>query len=99
MWARVKGRAEDALLALPFKATYVFRPGFIEPLHGITSRTPSYRVLYAIFRPLNPLLRWLFPKFIATTEEVGRAMIAAAKRGSPKRILESADISALGGRP
>jgi uncharacterized protein YbjT (DUF2867 family) len=97
MWQRVKGRAEDALLALPFKATYVFRPAFIQPLHGIRSRTISYRVLYAIFRPLFLPFRALFPKFATTTEQLGRAMIGAAKRGAPRHILESGDIPALAG--
>src|SRR5580693_657525 len=64
MGARVKGRTENALLELPFRAAYMFRPGFIEPLDGIRSKTPAYRVLYAIGRPLMPLLRLLFPSSI-----------------------------------
>jgi uncharacterized protein YbjT (DUF2867 family) len=95
MWARVKGKTENALRAMPFKAVYVFRPGFIQPLHGITSRTRAYRVLYPLFAPLVPLLKALFPRYIATTEQVGRAMVRAAKRGAPKAILESPDIIAL----
>ena len=95
MWARVKGKTENALRAMPFKAVYVFRPGFIQPQHGIISRTKAYRVLYTIFAPLVPLLRAVFPRHIATTEQVGRAMVRAAKRGAPKVILESPDIVAL----
>jgi uncharacterized protein YbjT (DUF2867 family) len=95
MWARVKGRTENALLRLRFKAAYMFRPGFIEPLHGIRSRTRSYRVLYAIGRPLMPLLRLMFSNSILTTEEIGRAMIVVAQEGTPKNILEAADILAL----
>jgi uncharacterized protein YbjT (DUF2867 family) len=95
MWARVKGKAENAVLALPFKGAYVFRPGFIQPLHGITSRTRAYRVFYAAFGWLFPLLRVLAPGFVTTTEQIGRAMLVVARRGAPKRVLESRDISAL----
>lgn len=95
MWARVKGKTENALRAMPFKAVYVFRPAFIQPQHGIASRTRAYRVLYAAFAPLVPLLRACFPRYIATTEQVGRAMVRVAKQGAPKAILESPDIVAL----
>jgi uncharacterized protein YbjT (DUF2867 family) len=95
MWARVKGRAENAILAMPFKAAYVFRPAFIQPLHGIRSRTRLYRVFYAIGGPLFPLLRALFPNKTTTTEHMGRAMIAVARHGAGKRVLEQADINAV----
>jgi uncharacterized protein YbjT (DUF2867 family) len=94
MWARVKGRTENALLRLPFAAAFMFRPGVIQPLYGARSKTPSYRVLYVLTKPLIPLLRWIFPDQILTTEQIGRAMLAVAKRGFPKRILESKDIRA-----
>jgi uncharacterized protein YbjT (DUF2867 family) len=93
MWARVKGRTENALLRLPFKAAYMFRPGVIQPVHGARSRTTAYRVAYAFTKPLLPLLRRLFPRYILTTEEIGRAMIHVAKQGAPKQILESWDIA------
>ncbi len=97
MWARVKGRTENALLRLPLKA-YMFRPGLIEPLDGIKSKTPAYRILYALAKPLLPLLRWAFPNQVLTTREIGRAMLAVAKRGFEKRILETKDIrAAVGG--
>jgi uncharacterized protein YbjT (DUF2867 family) len=95
MWARVKGKTENALQRLPFKATYMFRPGVIQPLHGIQSRTALYRVPYLVLRPLMPWLRKKFPQYVTTTEQLGRAMIAAAKYGAPKRVLESADINRL----
>jgi uncharacterized protein YbjT (DUF2867 family) len=95
MWARVKGQTENALLRLPFKAAYMFRPGVIVPLHGIKSRTMLYRVPYAVLGPLLPLLKRLFPKSITTTEKLGRAMLIAAKRGALKPVLESADINKL----
>lgn len=96
MWARVRGRLENALQRLPFKAVYVFRPGIIQPLHGIRSKTGSYRWFYALSRPLLPLLRAMMPNTVLSTEIVGRAMLAVARHGAPKAVLEAADISALG---
>jgi uncharacterized protein YbjT (DUF2867 family) len=95
MWARVKGKTENALLALPFKAAYMFRPGFIQPLHGIQSKTRVYRVLYAVSKPLLPVLKTFFPQQVITTEQLGRAMIAVARRGYPKRVLEMKDINSV----
>jgi uncharacterized protein YbjT (DUF2867 family) len=95
MWARVKGATENALLALPFKAAYMFRPGFIQPLHGIRSRTPLYRVLYAVLSPLFPVWNALLPDQVTTTERLGRAMLAVARRGAPRAVLETADLNAL----
>jgi uncharacterized protein YbjT (DUF2867 family) len=94
MWARVKGEAENAIFALPFKGKYAFRPGFIEPLHGITSRTPSYRVLYALFSWIVPILRFFWPDSMTTTERIGRAMLNIARRGYSKPVLDPADINA-----
>jgi len=96
MWARVKGETENAVLALPFKAAYVFRPAFIQPLHGITSRTRLYRIAYAVMSPLYPLLKALAPGQVTTTDSIGRAMIRVAAQGAPKRVLESPDIDLLG---
>jgi len=95
MWARVKGRTENALLALPFKATFMFRLGFIQPMHGIVSKTKLYRVVYTISAPLFPVLNAAFPKAVTTSERVGRAMLAVAKRGFGKTLLENAHINAL----
>lgn len=94
-WARVKGRTENALLRMPFAAAYMFRPGFIQPLHGATSKTAAYRFFYRLFGPLLPLARRAFPDAILTTEQIGRAMLAAARRGYEKPVLESRDIRAL----
>jgi len=96
MWARVKGKTENALLKLPFKATYMFRPGFIQPMHGIQSKTRLYRVLYALTGPLYPLWKTMAPGLVTTTEQVGRAMIQVAKHGAPKQLLENRDIGILG---
>jgi uncharacterized protein YbjT (DUF2867 family) len=98
MWARVKGRTENALLALPFKATYLFRPAFIQPLHGIASRTALYRALYAATGPLFPVFGTLFPRYVTTTERIGRAMLEVARHGSPERVLENSDINGISER-
>ncbi|MGA3129930.1 MAG: NAD-dependent epimerase/dehydratase family protein [Terracidiphilus sp.] len=95
MWARVKGRTENALLRSPFKAAFMFRPGVIVPRFGARSRTTSYRVLYTLSRPLLPLLRRVFPNHVLTTDEIGQAMLLVARHGAPKPVLETADIRAL----
>ena len=92
MWARVKGKTENDLLKLPFKAAYMFRPGVIQPMHGERPKVAAYRILYSIAKPLVPLLRRLFPNQILTTEDMGRAMINVARQGYPKKILEPPDI-------
>ena len=98
MWARVRGKTENALLRLPFRAAYIFRPGVIQPLHGVRSKTKMYRILYAVTGPLLPLLRRALPGYVLTTEQLGRAMIQVARHGASKRILESKDIAAVGHR-
>ena len=95
MWARVKGRTENALLRLPFRAVYLFRPGIIQPLHGEPSRTGSYRIFYSLLKPVLPLLRMLMAKLILTTESVGRAMLAVAHKGAGTPLLEASAIAAL----
>ena len=89
MWARVKGRAENALMRLPFKGVYNFRPGLMTP-------KPGQKHLKALFRAalvLAPVMKLFFPAL--TLGEVGRAMIRCVKSGAPKQVLEIADIKAL----
>jgi uncharacterized protein YbjT (DUF2867 family) len=95
MWARVKGKTENALLRMPFKAAFMFRPGFIQPLDGIRSKTRLYQSLYSVVWPLYPLLRRVFPRYVTNTRNLGRAMIQVAAAGYSKPILESVDINAL----
>ncbi|MBQ0847847.1 NAD-dependent epimerase/dehydratase family protein [Streptomyces sp. BH-SS-21] len=97
MWARVKGETENALLALDGVDAYMFRPGLIQPLHGITSKTRVYRMVYAATGRLLPLLRKLAPRWITTTEQVGLAMVAVARGESGVRVLETAEINRLAG--
>ena len=98
MWARVKGATENALFALPFKAAYMFRPGIIRPLHGIRSKTALYQAFYTLLGPLLGLVAWIAPDSLTSTEQVGRAMLKAAREGSPKKLLENRDINRLSAR-
>jgi uncharacterized protein YbjT (DUF2867 family) len=93
MWARVKGRAENAILGMGFRGAYIFRPGFIRPLDGIQSKTKLYRVLYIALSPIVPILERLMPRQVTTTRQVGRAMLAVAKNGYPKSILTNSDFA------
>jgi uncharacterized protein YbjT (DUF2867 family) len=95
MWARVKGKTENDLLNLPFRAAYMFRPGVIQPLHGIRSKTKLYQTFYTVLNPILPLLKSAFPQYITTTEQLGRAMLRVAKQGFSKPILETKDINNL----
>jgi hypothetical protein len=93
-WARVKGKTESALLHLPFKAAYMFRPGVLQPLDNICSKTLSYRIVYALLKPVLPLLGLAFPNHVLTTAQIGQAMLAVAKPGYRQQILEAKDMRA-----
>ena len=95
MWARVKGKTENALLRMPFAAAYMLRPGVIQPKHGARSKTALYQFLYTALGPILGLLHKLFPNQILTTEEIGQAMLALARHNYPKHVLEPKDIRAL----
>lgn len=92
MWARVKGRTENALLALPFAAAYMFRPGFILPVHGVESRTGWQRTLYTALMPALIMAKRVFPRLVATTADIGTAMLAVARHGYEKPLLGNGDI-------
>jgi uncharacterized protein YbjT (DUF2867 family) len=98
MGARVKGKTENELLRLGFRGAYMFRPGLIVPLHGIQSKTTVYRVFYTLLSPLLPFLYRNFPKYVTTTEQIGRAMIGVAQYGWPKQVLETYDINQVQAR-
>ena len=95
MWARVKGKTENDLLKLPFKAAYMFRPGAIQPLHGARSKTAWVQAVYAATRPLWSVLRRISPSLVTSTEQMGRAMIHVARQGYPRKVLEMADINGI----
>ena len=92
MWARVKGKTENELMKLPFKAAYMFRPGFIKPTKGLKNAYGVSKVLGAAY----PLWKALLPKYVCTNEEIGIAMIKVAMEDYPKKILENKDIAWLG---
>ena len=98
MWARVKGRTENDLLKAGFKAAYMFRPGVIEPMHAVRSKTALYRLAYLVAAPLLGLVRAVSPGSIVTSVEVGLAMLSVARRGYPRPILEVADIQSAAKR-
>ena len=96
MWARVKGRLENQLLSMPFKPAIMFRPGGIQPMDGVVSKTKLYRALYAVMRPFTPFLVRRFPAFMTTSERLGRAMLRGVRGEAGLSIVESADINRLG---
>ena len=98
MWARVKGATENALLKLPFRAAYMFRPGAIQPLHGANTKTPLYKAGIVLLTPVFGLARRLWPHLVTTTENMGLAMLAVARHGASKRVLDPLDINDLAAR-
>jgi uncharacterized protein YbjT (DUF2867 family) len=94
-WARVKGKTENDLLKLPFRAAYMFRPAGIQPLHGVRSKTSWVQAIYVVAAPLLSFLARTAPKYMTTSEQLGRAMIRVARDGYPKAVLESEDINAI----
>jgi uncharacterized protein YbjT (DUF2867 family) len=95
MWAQVKGKTENALLKTGFKQAFMFRPAYIQPLHGEVSKTKSYRIMYTVMGPLYPLWKTLFPKMVTNTETVAKAMLHVAQRGHAKAIIENHEINQL----
>ena len=94
MWARVKGATENALMALPFRAAYCFRPGYIQPLHGVRSKIGWYNAFYTALSWTYPLLHRLVPSATTSTRAVGRAMLQVARNGWPQKVLDTRDINA-----
>jgi hypothetical protein len=94
MWARVKRSTEVGLPEMLFKAVYVFRPGLIQPLHGIRSRTRLYNILYPLLYPFILAFKLVRPQLITDTERLGKAMLHIAKRGFTKQVLGNSDINA-----
>jgi uncharacterized protein YbjT (DUF2867 family) len=91
MWARIKGKTENDLLKLPFKAAYMFRPGYIQPTKGLKN---TYKI-YKLLGPFYPVWKTLFPKFVCTMKDLGLSMINVALHGADTKILENKDITRL----
>jgi uncharacterized protein YbjT (DUF2867 family) len=94
MWARVKAATEDALVAMPFRGVYCFRPGYIQPLNGVRSKVGWYNAAYVALSWSYPLLERIAPKLVTSTEAVGRAMLKVARDGWPQHVLETREINA-----
>ena len=94
MWARVKGRTENELLRMPFKGAYMFRPGYIQPMKGVKSKTRLYRLMYSFFKPFYFILKHI-ESMVTDSETLGKAMIKVASQGYEKNILESSDINSI----
>jgi uncharacterized protein YbjT (DUF2867 family) len=92
MWARVKGKTENDLLSLGFKKAYMFRPGYIQPMNGIKSKTAAYNFIYTITSPIYFLLKKL-PKYVTSTNQISTAMINIATIKPDFSVLESKDIN------
>jgi uncharacterized protein YbjT (DUF2867 family) len=93
MWARVKGRTENALTRVGFRAEYNFRPGFMKPMPG-QKNLPGW---FGMIGWMYPILRALAPNYASTLQDVGRAMIRCGAEGYPKTALEVREINRAGG--
>lgn len=91
MWARIKGKTENDLMKLPFKKVYNFRPGFLKPTNGMKNTKKYYKYILWLF----PTLKIVFPKYVSTLSELGKAMINAVTKGYDKNVLEVKDILIL----
>ena len=92
MWARVKGRTENALTRCGFRGVYNFRPGMMRAMRGQKNLPGLYKALGWLF----PIMRAVTPNQVSTLRDVGRAMIRCVTQGYPKPILEVRDINVLG---
>jgi uncharacterized protein YbjT (DUF2867 family) len=95
-FARYKGEAEKALLAAGFPRVYLFRPAYIYPVEPRKEPNLSYRLLRGIY----PALRLLFPNQVIAADDLARAMVDVAFRGTGERggrVLENRDIRAIVG--
>lgn len=95
-WANVKGKTENDIRAMAFKAAYMFRPGVIQPLKGVKAKSGLVNFMYILFAPLIFVLKHLFPNSITTSVRIGQAMIKVVLQGYDKPVLENADINKLG---
>lgn len=95
MWARVKGKAENAILKMPFKNSYAFRPAYIQPIGEVKSKTGLYNFGIQVAKHLYPILKVIFPNHTTTSQAIGKAMINVVQKGYENRVIESKDINIL----
>lgn len=93
MWARIEGKTENTLLSMPFRAAYMLRPAAILPMCGVRSQTKQYRLIYALVKPFNPLLKRF--NAVITSEQLGQVMLHLAKNGSSKEVLEKETLKQI----
>jgi hypothetical protein len=94
MWARVKGKTENDLLKLPFKAAYMFRPGYMQPTPGLNNTLKYYKYITWMY----PFLKTVFPGSVSTLADLGQAMLGVTLKGYDKKVLEVRDIKAVAKR-
>jgi uncharacterized protein YbjT (DUF2867 family) len=94
-WAQVKAETETALLNMRFRDAYALRPGFIQPMRGVTSRKRSIRWMYTLKAPIFPLLRKTFGRWVTSTDILAAAMLGLAVTGSEKKVLNTGELNAL----
>ncbi len=92
MWARVKGKTENDLIKMPFKAAYAFRPGYIHPMPGMKNTLKAYKYLGFLY----PVFKTIFPAYVCTLNDIGTSMIKVCTEGYSKKVLECKDITLLG---
>jgi uncharacterized protein YbjT (DUF2867 family) len=98
-WAQVKAETESALLNMGFRDAYALRPGFIQPMRGVTSRMRSVRWMYASTAPVFPFLQKTFGRWVTSTDLLATAMLQLAEAGSKKKTLNTAELNALASNP
>jgi len=94
-WAQVKAETETALLSMGFRDAYALRPGFIQPMRGVTSRVRSVRWLYALTQPMYPFLQKRFRRFVTSTDLLAAAMLQLALAGGPKKTLNTSELNGI----
>lgn len=94
-WARVKAETETALLNMGFRDAYAVRPGFIQPMRGVTSRIRSVRWMYAVTAPAYPIIQKMFGRWVTSTDVLAAAMLQLATAGSNKKALNTGDLNRL----
>ncbi|EKA7411171.1 epimerase [Vibrio parahaemolyticus] len=94
-WARIKGKTENDLLKMPFKAVYLLRPALIIPMNGEESQETTYRLLYRYTGWLMRLVRGAFPSMITDSEKVGTAILNLLRRGESSVVVENQDINLI----
>lgn len=92
MWARVKGKTENDLLSMGFRQAFMFRPGAIIPERGVVPSSKLYRILINYLGGLLKLIKWIAPKAVVGSSQIGQAMINAHSKGYDKKVIEPADI-------